>query len=177
MSIYNLNAKAYQKEMLPSDKMTDEEYAKEDMSNMEILATNYRAHGGGTGKSFIWVNNLINQMIDEIKRDPRTYGKMPKELLYHGTINEKNYLKKKLSELDPVDMRNKIERIMTKPVENPYSKVTYNELKAFELFIDLSRNFQANKYEKADLETYFEFQDKIYKGHREIRNLDKKREF
>jgi hypothetical protein len=176
MSIYDFDAKAYQKEMLPSDKMSDEEYAKEDMSNMDFLADAYRANGGGTGKTFIWVNNLINQMIDEIKRDPRTYGKMPKELLNHGTINERNYLKKKLSELDPVDMRNKIERIMTKPVENPYSKVTYNEMKAFELFIDLSRNFQANKYEKSDMRTYFEFQDKIYKGHREIRNLDKKRE-
>lgn len=176
VEVLNFNAKAYQKEMLPSDKMSDEEYAKEDMSNMEFLADAYVSNGGGTGKTFIWVNNLINQMIDEIKRDPRTYGKMPKELLYHGTINERNYLKKKLSELDPVDMRNKIERIMTKPVENPYSKVTYNEMKAFELFIDLSRNFQANKYEKSDMRTYFEFQDKIYKGHREIRNLDKKRE-
>lgn len=176
VEIFDLKAKIYQKDLPPSDKMSDEEYAKEDMSNMEHLATAYKASGGGTGKTFIWVNSLIDQMIDEIKRDPRSFGEMPKELLYHGTINERNYLKKKLSELNPVDMRNKIERIMTKPVRNPYSEVTPNEMKAFELFIDLSRNFQANKYEKSDMRTYFEFQDKIYKGHREIRNLDKKRE-
>ena len=176
VEIFDLKAKVYQKDFPPSDKMSDEEYAKEDMSNMEHLATAYKASGGGTGKTFIWVNSLIDQMIDEIKRDPRSFGEMPKELLYHGTINERNYLKKKLSELNPVDMRNKIERIMTKPVRNPYSEVTPNEMKAFELFIDLSRNFQANKYEKSDMRTYFEFQDKIYKGHREIRNLDKKRE-
>ena len=165
--------------LLPSDKMTQDEYMKEDLSRMVNLADAFKL-GRMPGKSSPNYGKLIDQFIDEIIRDPRNYHYLPKFLvdkdLYNGTMEEKNYFERRMKErFDPVDMRNKIEMIMHKPYSNPLAHMTPSELDAFNFFIKLYSKNDLDGFKMISPKFYFNVRDKIYLGHKEIDELDKER--
>ena len=67
------------KVLLDSDKMTWEEYNKEDFSRMRNLVADYQ-RCRTDGVLLVDYQQRLQEMIDEIIRDPRNYTLIPKFL-------------------------------------------------------------------------------------------------
>lgn len=163
------------KPLLPSDKMTLEEYEKEDLSRMRNLVADYE-RVRTPGKVLIDSPERIQELIDEIKRDPRNYIHVPKFLrgnyAQYSTSEELDFFYSQLKrQIDTADMRNKLERMAFKP----FSRITPAEMEAFNAYVILSELPQVDGPESIRPDVYFNVDDMIFRGHKAIRMLDKER--
>ena len=160
------------KVFLPSDKMSLEEYLKEDLSKMRNLVADYE-RVRTPGKVIYDYNIRLDELIEEIIRDPRNFSVLPDFLLqkdtYYATNEEHRYFWERLYvKADPIDMRNKIERIMDKPLY----RLTPAELKAFDFFVSVKYPNREDGYESMTPDLFFRVYDKVYRGHKAIKIMD-----
>lgn len=163
------------KVLLDSDKMTWEEYNKEDFSRMRNLVADYQ-RCRTDGVLLVDYQQRLQEMIDEIIRDPRNYTLIPKFLKgqYHrySTPEETFFFYDQLKkQTDPIDMRNKLERMM----EKPPSEVTRSEQEAFNHFVLIKGLPQVDGPESIQPDVYFHVHDKVFRGHRAIKEMDAER--
>lgn len=160
------------KVLLDSDKMTWEEYNQEDFSRMRNLVADYQ-RCRTDGVLLYDYQERLQEMIDEIIRDPRNYTLVPKFLKgeYHrySTPEETFFFYDQLKkQTDPIDMRNKLERMM----EKPPAEVTRSEQEAFHHFVLIKGLPQVDGPESIQPDVYFHVHDKVFRGHRAIREMD-----
>ena len=164
------------KVLLGSDKMTLEEYKKEDFSRMRNLVADYE-RCRTDGLLLLDYQQRLQEMIDEIIRDPRNVVLIPKflkgEYSRYSTPEETKFFYEQLKkQVDPIDMRNKLERIMDKP----YSEITRSEQEAFYHFVLIKGLPQVDGPESIQPDVFFYVHDKVYRGHKAIKEMDAERE-